>query len=112
MKFVMEGGPEVNSGSGTERQKKHSIALRELMEGVERLSINGAANPNILSVSCDSRQITPGALFFALPGQKADGNKFVSDAIARGAIAIASPEPRGALWRLRLQIFMATPPTR
>jgi UDP-N-acetylmuramoyl-L-alanyl-D-glutamate--2,6-diaminopimelate ligase len=31
-----------------------------------------------------------------LPGQKADGHKFLSDAIARGAIAIASAEPRNA----------------
>ena len=31
-----------------------------------------------------------------MPGQKADGNKFVSEAISRGAIAIASAEPRGA----------------
>ncbi len=38
----------------------------------------------------------PEALFFALPGQKADGNKFVNDALARGAIAIASAEPRSA----------------
>ena len=96
MKFVMESGPEVNSGSGAERQNKQSSALRELMDGVERVSVSGAANPNILSVAYDSRQVTPGALFFALPGQKADGNKFVFDAIARGAIAIASPEPRSA----------------
>ena len=72
------------------------MALRELMEGVERVGVSGSANPGILSVACDSRQITPGALFFALPGQKADGNKFVTEAIARGAVAIASPEPRNA----------------
>jgi len=96
LKFVMESGPEVNSGSGAERQNKQSSALRELMDGVERVSVSGAANPNILSVACDSRQVTPGALFFALPGQKADGNKFVFDAIARGAIAIASPQPQSA----------------
>jgi len=92
----MERGPEVSSGGGVERHNKQTMALRELIEGVERVSMSGTANPSILSVACDSRQITPGALFFALPGQKADGNKFLSDAIARGAVAIASPEPRSA----------------
>jgi len=96
LKFVMERGPEVSSGGGVERHNKQTMALRELIEGVERVSMSGTANPSILSVACDSRQTTPGALFFALPGQKADGNKFVTDAIARGAVAIASPEPRSA----------------
>ena len=94
MKFVMESGPEVHSGSNAERQNKQGIALRELIEGMERAGTSGDTNPNISSVACDSRQVTSGALFFALPGQKADGNKFISDAIARGAIAIASPKPR------------------
>src|ERR1700735_2393203 len=92
----MESGPEVNSRSGAARKNSEGIALRELLEGVEKLGKGSDANPNILSVACDSRQIVPGALFFALPGQKADGNKVVSDAIARGAVAIASPEPRSA----------------
>ena len=67
-----------------------------IVKGIERVGVSGAADPKIFSVACDSRKVRPGALFFALPGQKADGNKFVADAIARGAIAIASGEPRSA----------------
>ena len=92
----MESGPEVNSGSSTERQYKQSVALRELFGGVETVKANPTANPNILSVACDSRQVTQGALFFALPGHKANGNEFVIDAIKRGAVAVASPAPRPA----------------
>src|SRR6202041_1230705 len=44
----------------------------------------------------DSRKVVADTLFFALPGAKADGNEFVSDAIARGAGAIASPQPAPA----------------
>lgn len=50
----------------------------------------GANQPNdsITSVSIDSRQVEPGGLFVCLEGKNTDGNKFVSDAIARGARAI------------------------
>lgn len=32
----------------------------------------------------DSRLVTPGALFFALPGHHTDGNKFIADAVEKG----------------------------
>ena len=41
-------------------------------------------------IACDSRKVEPGYLFFALHGAKDDGNKYVRDAIERGAVAIAS----------------------
>jgi UDP-N-acetylmuramoyl-L-alanyl-D-glutamate--2,6-diaminopimelate ligase len=34
--------------------------------------------------------VVPGGLFFALHGAQADGNAFISDAISRGAVAVAS----------------------
>jgi UDP-N-acetylmuramoyl-tripeptide--D-alanyl-D-alanine ligase len=37
------------------------------------------------SISTDSRQIKPGSVFFALKGDQYDGNRFASDAIAKGA---------------------------
>lgn len=44
-------------------------------------------------VSSDSRQVTPGTLFFAVPGSKADGAAYAADAAKRGALAvIASKE--------------------
>lgn len=36
-------------------------------------------------ISTDSRAIQPGCLFFALKGEKFDGNLFVTDALAKGA---------------------------
>jgi UDP-N-acetylmuramoyl-tripeptide--D-alanyl-D-alanine ligase len=35
----------------------------------------------------DSRQVRPGAIFFALVGERQDGHQFVADALKRGAIA-------------------------
>ena len=36
----------------------------------------------------DSRQVRPGDLFLAYPGDLADGRRYIADALARGAIAV------------------------
>ncbi len=35
----------------------------------------------------DSRNVAPGSLFVALPGERTDGHRFVTDALAAGAVA-------------------------
>jgi UDP-N-acetylmuramoyl-L-alanyl-D-glutamate--2,6-diaminopimelate ligase len=70
--------------------------LCELIEGIDVMRVSGPADPPIISVAYDSRKVTPGALFFALPGEKVDGARFVDAAIAQGAIAVASSHPRPA----------------
>jgi UDP-N-acetylmuramyl-tripeptide synthetase len=40
------------------------------------------------AVTDDSRQVLPGALFLAYPGEAADGRRYIADAIARGAAAV------------------------
>jgi len=64
--------------------------LAELFEGTLVTVPSVASHLAIRQVTCDSRKVQPGALFFALHGAKADGNAFVQDAVQRGAIAIAS----------------------
>src|SRR5580704_4306145 len=92
----MEQGTDANSGGSSEAPKKRESSLQEILSGIERVGASEAAAPKISSIACDSRKVRSGGLFFALPGQKADGNKFVSEAVARGAIAIASAAPRSA----------------
>ena len=41
----------------------------------------------ITEASVDSRQVIPGSLFVALPGERTDGHNFISDAFNRGACA-------------------------
>ena len=41
----------------------------------------------------DSRLVTPGQLFVALPGERTDGHAHVSDAIARGAAGVLVTRP-------------------
>ena len=44
-------------------------------------------NPEIHAITCDSRQVMPGALFVAVPGVAVDAHRFLPDAVARGAVA-------------------------
>ena len=47
----------------------------------------------LTAVAVDSRQITAGALFVALPGEHVDGHQFVGDAFRRGAPAALVNRP-------------------
>ena len=44
-------------------------------------------------VCSDTRKIEPGDLFFALQGNKFNGNKFATQAIEKGAVAVVIDEP-------------------
>ncbi|HKM89849.1 MAG TPA: UDP-N-acetylmuramoyl-L-alanyl-D-glutamate--2,6-diaminopimelate ligase [Candidatus Acidoferrales bacterium] len=74
------------------------MQLGELLEGVAIR--NGAARVPagvpIAAVAYDSRAVTPGALFVAIRGEHADGNRFIGDALARGAVAVVSEQARPA----------------
>lgn len=67
--------------------------LSGLLRGAEATLPGSSGKIEIRQVTCDSRKVQKGALFFALHGAKADGNAFVEDAVKRGAEAIASEEP-------------------
>ena len=47
----------------------------------------------IRGAAVDSRLVTPGQLFVALPGERTDGHAHVPDAIARGAAAVLVTRP-------------------
>ena len=82
----------------------HRKTLQELLQGVVFTAPPAARNPEIFQVICDSRKATANSLFFALQGAKADGNAFLQDAIAHGAVGIVSGEaapgwlPAGVSW--------------
>ena len=60
----------------------------ELLYGAEVLVQSG--NPGIGGLEYDSRRIKPGDLFVAMRGESSDGNKFIDQAIAAGAVAIVT----------------------
>jgi UDP-N-acetylmuramoyl-L-alanyl-D-glutamate--2,6-diaminopimelate ligase len=46
-------------------------------------------------LACDSRKVAPGYLFAALPGTRADGADYISEAVRRGAVTVlAVPQAR------------------
>jgi len=47
----------------------------------------------VTGLAVDSRAVKPGDVFFALAGSKIDGARFVDQAIASGAVAIAGDHP-------------------
>lgn len=47
------------------------------------------------TVEFDSRAITPGGLFLALPGARSDGHDFAAAAVAAGAVAVLAARPVG-----------------
>jgi UDP-N-acetylmuramoyl-L-alanyl-D-glutamate--2,6-diaminopimelate ligase len=50
----------------------------------------------VRGITADSRAVQPGFLFAALPGVKADGRRFIAEAVSRGAVGVLAPE--GTLW--------------
>jgi UDP-N-acetylmuramyl tripeptide synthase len=71
----------------------------------------GAGEIEIRSLSADSRAVTPGSLFAALPGAKADGAKFVAQAVAAGAVAVLAASD-AALPALGVPVIRADDPRR
>lgn len=47
------------------------------------------------SIVTDSRQVTPGALFVAIPGERVDGHTFIEAVIEQGALAVLSERDLG-----------------
>ena len=53
-------------------------------------------NAQVAGYQIDSRLVSPGELFFALPGEQVDGHTFLADARQRGAIgAVVDKRYRG-----------------
>lgn len=62
--------------------------LTELLAAFPYCEKNGSGDPVIERIAFDSRDVSPGTLFFALPGTHTTGNVFIADAVAAGAAAV------------------------
>ena len=60
------------------------------------ISPNDAAATRVTgTVEFDSRAVTPGGLFLALPGARSDGHDFAAAAVGAGAVAVLAARPVG-----------------
>jgi UDP-N-acetylmuramoyl-L-alanyl-D-glutamate--2,6-diaminopimelate ligase len=69
------------------------MKLKSLLEGVPIVSLHGSDAIEIDSVTADSRECGPGALFVAVPGLKVDGATFLESAMTKGAAAVVTERP-------------------
>ncbi|MBC7877221.1 MAG: UDP-N-acetylmuramoyl-tripeptide--D-alanyl-D-alanine ligase [Anaerolineales bacterium] len=62
------------------------LRLADALEAITRSTVLSAnANAVITEAAIDSRQVIPGSLFVAIPGEQVDGHDFIADAFKRGA---------------------------
>jgi UDP-N-acetylmuramoyl-L-alanyl-D-glutamate--2,6-diaminopimelate ligase len=66
----------------------NSMKLRDLFSDDAAIDAP-AGDIDVSGLAVDSRAVKPGDLFFALHGSKTDGARFITQAIASGAIAVA-----------------------
>jgi UDP-N-acetylmuramoyl-tripeptide--D-alanyl-D-alanine ligase len=78
------------------------LTLADVIEALTNIR-PAQANIVITEAAVDSRQVIPGGLFVALPGERVDGHDFVADAFQRGAsFALIQHEVSGAHQTIRL----------
>lgn len=66
--------------------------LQEILDGLKVVRIVGPADVTISDLVCDSRQVTPGALFVAVRGVAVDAHRFIPAVTAAGAAAVLCEE--------------------
>jgi UDP-N-acetylmuramoyl-L-alanyl-D-glutamate--2,6-diaminopimelate ligase len=62
--------------------------LERLVTALEPLEMVGSPAVEVRDLAYDARTVAPGALFFAVPGERADGHDFAGAAVEAGAAAL------------------------
>lgn len=91
----------------------------------DHLRLVGSGEVEVKGLALHSGEVRPGDLFAALPGTRADGRRFLPEALARGAVAVlgdalvaeaadgvpalVAAEPRAALARVAARFFGRQP---
>jgi UDP-N-acetylmuramoyl-L-alanyl-D-glutamate--2,6-diaminopimelate ligase len=53
-------------------------------------ALPSSSDPEITGLTEDSRRVTPGMVFVAVPGSTLDGHAFIDEAVSRGASAVVA----------------------
>ena len=67
--------------------------LERLVAALGAVEVVGRAPVEVRDLAYDARAVMPGALFFCVPGARADGHDFAPDAVERGATALVVERP-------------------
>jgi UDP-N-acetylmuramoyl-L-alanyl-D-glutamate--2,6-diaminopimelate ligase len=66
------------------------ITLEQLIAGMNPKRSSGRGAVQVSQIEYDSRRVSPGTLFVAMKGAATDGNRYIPQAIMRGAVAIVT----------------------
>ena len=69
------------------------VDLERLIAGLAPIEVAGRRDVDVNDLAYDTRRVEPGALFFCVPGTRADGHDFAPDAVTRGAVALVVERP-------------------
>jgi UDP-N-acetylmuramoyl-L-alanyl-D-glutamate--2,6-diaminopimelate ligase len=72
---------------GSPESAPRAMAFGDLARGLGEL--RGDAGVLVRGLAIDSRAVEPGALYIARRGLSVDGHRFIAEAVARGAVALA-----------------------
>jgi UDP-N-acetylmuramoyl-L-alanyl-D-glutamate--2,6-diaminopimelate ligase len=64
------------------------MELERLVAALEPVEVLGGPSGEVRDLAYDARAVGPGALFFAVPGTRADGHDFAAEAVEHGAVAL------------------------
>jgi UDP-N-acetylmuramoyl-L-alanyl-D-glutamate--2,6-diaminopimelate ligase len=67
--------------------------LERVISALAPTEIAKRASVDVRDLAYDALAVTPGTLFFCVPGSRADGHDFAADAVERGAVALVVERP-------------------
>jgi UDP-N-acetylmuramoyl-L-alanyl-D-glutamate--2,6-diaminopimelate ligase len=70
------------------------MQLSQLVETLPSATVEGPLDREVAGITYDSRRVTPGMVFVAIPGQRLDGHEFIGAAVERGASAVICERSR------------------
>lgn len=68
--------------------ENEEVKLSRLLEALPTVLNRVSSEAQVRGIAADSRQVQPGDLFVAIPGLTVDGHRFITEAVAKGAVAI------------------------
>lgn len=99
--YLVQNHPLIHAFQPARRTRREAHAASRIFKMAPKLSdyfhdgeiqaVKGPLDRPISGLAIDSRRVVPGALFFALPGQRADGASFIDEAVSRGAVTVVTP---------------------
>jgi len=69
---------------------RRRVAMETLLEALGMKTVLGRLPEAVTGLAYDSRAVTKGDLFVAVPGLKRDGRLYISEALDRGAVAVVT----------------------